>query len=174
MMKTVLIVATVAAALAAAGVHAEPPEEPSKTTGWFYGGLGFGSHELAAGAGANVKYLRFLGTLRATFMGTISGGIFGPSEEVYDVGLLLGYCPLRSLSIATGVAKVAGERHFGWDLWRGGEPPEYFETFGVPFEIQFTPVKGRIVGLGIVGHGNINSEESFGGVTVGIELGILK
>jgi hypothetical protein len=172
-MKKVLVIAT-AAALAAAAVHAELPEEPSKTTGWLYAGLGFGSHEFAASAAVNVKYIRFLGTLRATFMGTISGGFFGPGEEVYDVGLLFGYCPLKSFSIAAGVAMVRGERYYGGDLLGGGRPSEYIDAVGVPIEVQFTPVKGRAVGLGIVGYVNINSEESFGGVTVGIELGKLK
>ena len=72
------------------------------------------------------------------------------------------------------MAKVGGKRYYGWDLWWGGRPPEYIDAVGVPIEVQFTPVKGRAVGLGIVGYVNINSEESFGGVTVGIELGKLK
>ncbi|UCH77385.1 MAG: hypothetical protein JSU81_06505 [Candidatus Coatesbacteria bacterium] len=111
-MKRVLIVAT-AAALVAAAVHAEPPEEPRKTTGWLYAGLGLGSHEFAASASVNIKHIRLLGTLRATFMGTVSGDFFGPGEEIYDVGLLFGYCPLESLSIAAGVAKVKGKRYYG-------------------------------------------------------------
>ena len=172
-MKRGLIVA-VATVLAAAVVNAEPRGEPRRTTGWFYAGLGFGSHVFAASAGGNVKHVRFLGTLRATFMGTPFRGFLSGGEEVYDVGLLFGYCPLGSLSVAAGIGWAGGGRYYEVDLWGRGRPPEYFDAVGVPIEVQFTPVKGGAVGLGIVGYANINPEESFGGVTVGIELGMLK
>lgn len=170
-MKRVLITALAAAFAALATAGGAFPAGPAKVNGWFYGGLGFGTHDLTATASINVRYVKLLGILRATFVTEISSGFTGPSEDYYDVGLLFGVYPREYLSLAAGVARVEGERSYGL---AGGRSVERVTAFGVPVEVQFTPRRGGVVGLGIVGYANINPEESFGGVTVGIEIGKLK
>jgi hypothetical protein len=93
-----------------------------------------------------------------------------------DNGLLFGYCPFPKLAIAAGVAWVRVGHFFPYynTIFPGSGHVEYSHTIGVPVEVQFTPIKGRVVGLGIVAHGNFNKEKIFGGATVGIELGKLK
>jgi hypothetical protein len=144
----------------------EPPAEPSKWTGWFYAGLGYGSPGYAANASANVKYGRYLGILRGAF----SAAGFFEGDEVRDIGLLAGWYPLKYFSVAAGFAWVGGHRWYP-DGWFGTTEP--FSTLGIPIEVQFSPLQSRIIGLGVNVHGNI-SEEPFGGVTVGIQLGKLK
>jgi hypothetical protein len=157
---------------AAAGSAANAGTEVNKTTGWFYLGLGAGESpiknwggDLMAGAAAAVKHGRYQGTLS----GTIYGG------AGFDVGLLFGYYPIPKLGLSAGVAWVKGGEYHAYPnpLFALGYVEES-ESFGVPVEIQLTPVKGRVVGLGLVGHVNFNNERIFGGVTVGIELGKLK
>lgn len=152
--------------------------ERNPTTGWFYLGLGAGESAiknfgsgLMVNAAAAVKHGRYQGTASAT---TASAGATG-----FDVGLLFGYYPHRKLGLSAGVAwaRVGESREYtvrrGWLTYTVGYI-EYSDTVGVPVEIRFTPVKGRVVGLGLVAHGNFNKERIFGGVTVGIELGKLK
>jgi hypothetical protein len=146
--------------------------EVDKTTGWFYLGLGLGRSaiknwggDLMANAALAAKHGKYQGTLS----GTIGGG------QGFDVGLLFGYYPIRKLNLSAGVAWVKGGEYHPYlhPLFASGYVEES-ETFGVPVEIRYTPVNGRIVGLGLVAHVNFNKENVFGGVTVGIELGKLK
>ncbi len=145
----------------------EPAAEPDKLTSWFYGGLGYGSPGYAANASVNVKYGRYLGILRGAFNAPIG---FFEGDEVHDIGLLVGWYPLKYFSVATGFAWVGGHRWYP-DGWFGTTEP--FSTLGIPIEVQFSPLQSRIIGLGVNAYGNI-SEEPFGGVTVGIQLGKLK
>ena len=188
-----LAVTTAAALLAAASASASPPAhyrfvpslehyddiqiedndvyrgaiapEPSKTTGWLYAGLGICSVGVAAYGSLNLKHGRFLGTCRTSLN---AGGMFG--DYFYDVGLLFGYYPVQSFSVAAGIAMVGGTRvgssFFGYEHFDG--------IIGVPLELQFTPVKGRVSGLGLTGYFNFNEEESLVGFTVGMQLGKLK
>jgi hypothetical protein len=155
-----------------AGSTANAVAERNKTTGWFYLGLGLGESavknwgsDLMAGAAAAVKHGRYPGTLS----GTIYGG------AGFDVGLLFGYYPHRKLGLNAGVAWVKGGEYHAYPnpLFASGYVEES-ETVGIPVELQYTPIKGRVVGLGLVAHVNFNKERIFGGVTVGIELGKLK
>ncbi|NIT36053.1 MAG: hypothetical protein GTN49_06065 [candidate division Zixibacteria bacterium] len=124
-----------------------------------------------ANAALGLKHGRYQGTASAT---TASCGATG-----FDVGLLFGYYPLRKIGLGAGVAwaRVGECReytvHHGWWTYTVGYI-EYSDTVGVPVEIRFAPIKGRVVGLGLVAHVNFNKERIFGGVTVGIQLGKLK
>jgi hypothetical protein len=146
--------------------------EADKTTAWFYLGLGAGGSpvknwggDLMAGAAAAVKHGRYQGTL--------SGTVYGGSG--FDVGLLFGYYPIPKLGLSAGVAWVkGGEYHEDPNPFFASGHVDESETVGIPVEVQFTPFKGRVVGLGIIGHANFNKERIFGGATVGIELGKLK
>jgi len=135
--------------------------EPNSIQSWFYLGLGYW-----ANSSVNVNYGRYRGVLCATLndYGTL------------DIGLLFGYCPFPTLAIAAGVAWVRVGHFFPYynPIFPGSGHVEYAYTVGVPVEIQFTPIKGRVVGLALVGHGNFNKEKIFGGATIGIELGKLK
>ncbi len=155
-----------------AGPAANAGTEVDKTTAWFYLGLGAGGSpvknwggDLMAGAAAAVKHGRYQGTL--------SGTIYGASG--FDVGLLFGYYPIPKLGLSAGVAWVQGGEYHAYPnpIFASGYVDES-ETVGIPVEVQFTPFKGRVAGLGIIGHANFNKERIFGGVTVGIELGKLK
>jgi len=157
---------------AAAGPTANAGTEGNATTGWFYLGLGLGKSaiknwggDLMANAALSFKHDRYQGSVSAT----IGGG------AGFDVGLLFGYYPYRKLGLSAGVAWVrVGEYHeYPYPIFAWGYV-DYSYTVGVPVEVQFTPVKGRVVGLGLVAHVNFNKENIFGGATVGIELGKLK
>jgi hypothetical protein len=155
-----------------AGRAANPGTEVDRTTAWFYLGLGAGGSpvknwggDLMAAAAAAVKHGRYQGTLSATIYG--GAGL--------DVGLLFGYYPIPKFGISAGVAWVkGGEYHADPNPFFALGHVDESETVGIPVEVQLTPFKGRVVGLGIIGHANFNKERIFGGVTAGIELGKLK
>lgn len=144
-----------------------PMTEPSEVTGWLYAGLGMGSGGSggpAAYGGLNGKYGRY--------SGIVCGTVAGSDDYCYDVALLFGYAVSEIVTLAAGVAWVGVSTYHG--SWPWGGDREVTRTIGVPVEVQVTPVKGRVVGLGIVGHLNFNKEETFFSLTAGIELGKLK
>ena len=128
----------------------EAAGEPKKITGWMYAGLGIGSGGVAANAGLNGKYGRY----SVTGCATIAGG----EDYYYDVALLFGYGVSEVITVAGGVGWVGVSVFRG--SWWGGDR-EVTHTVGVPAEVQITPVKGREVGLGIVGHVNFNKDATF-------------
>ncbi|MEE8638771.1 MAG: hypothetical protein V3T41_00010 [bacterium] len=153
-------------------VGAEPPAAPDKVTGWFYLGLGLGSNAVGANAAINMRYKKYVATLAATLDSPPPVVIWGNFSESYDIGLLFGYYPVRVLRIAGGVAWVVALDSYNYDFFHGYCVRS--RTIGVPIEFEFSPFVGRFVGLGIVGHLNVNNKATFATVTVGIQLGKLK
>ena len=48
------------------------------------------------------------------------------------------------------------------------------DVLGVPLELQLFWRPGSLVGLGLYGFANFNSQRSFGGLTLGLQLGRLR
>lgn len=81
-----------------------------------------------------------------------------------DVGLLIGWGTTGSTghaSVGVGIAAVPSE-------------DEFFHTVGLPLQFQFLFDVGGSVGLGLYGFANINSKQSFGGVTLSLSIGGLQ
>ena len=146
----------------------EPTPEPSKHTVWLYAGLGLGSNDVGGNASLNYKYLRYSAALFKTFDSKAS---WGGGENAGDWGVLVGWSPVAFCSLSAGVAWVDGSRTSG-DLFYGTS--EKYETLGVPVEVQLSLRICRIFGFGAVGHFNFNREDTFGSLTLGIQLGKLK
>lgn len=159
--------------LAETAVGGETPTAPGKVTWWFYGGLGLGSNAFGGNAALSTSYKKFVATLAATLDTPGPVVIWGHFSESYDIGLLFGYYPLRFFRIAGGAAWAVTLDSYNYSLFGAGECVRS-RTIGVPIEFEFAPFAGRVVGLGIVGHVNVNNKATFATVTVGIQLGKLK
>lgn len=123
--------------------------------------------------GSSQHYDSFLGS------GTIS-------DQFSDAGLLVGYTinqkeQLRA-ALSIGIARVWGERvveNVDYapgttpESWYFGDPFDLkpFKSFGVPVELSIILIENRFLGLGLIGHTNINTEEIFWGFTLSVLVG---
>jgi len=162
----------------AAPADAQLPAEPNKVTYWLSGGLGHSSlGSLAGNASGNIQYGSGLISLHASAHAeTVE--IFGGGDELYDLGLLVGIASrgTRELaSFAVGIARVTGSRYIGRPgLFSSGRRVGTQPTIGLPIEAQLFHKLGRIAGLGACMYADINSEQTFGGITLNIQLGKLR
>jgi hypothetical protein len=164
--------AVLGAALAAAAAAQGVP----RTTWWGSLGVGMGfvstPADLAGHLGVTVQRGRYLLAVRSStvisFLGAIFNG-FGDSTatDVSDVGVLYGRATAPGTIYAAaaaglGVATVAG----------GAGGTRRYLT--VPLEGQLAWRPTRLVGVVLVGFASLNAGNSFGGLTLGLELGRLR
>jgi hypothetical protein len=148
----------------------------SETALWLNVGLGgstIGSYSGSASFSFQIE--KYLVSIRAT-ANTETFGLFEGGDEFYDVGLLIGYVPVRSktlISIAAGIARVSGFRYIGEPgfLFGSGKREDIEATIGIPIEIQLFQRLSNYGGIGAYIYANINKEESFAGITVCLQLG---
>lgn len=177
---------------------------PDSTSGVFRIGFGLGGAELG-GESAGVSARGALtwspgGSTTVTLRGTTAQelDILGPtpSEEVWDVGVLIGRQARGKrgyTSLAAGLALVGGMQRgerittpprpcYTLDFWcvlgEALTPEKYekepFETVGIPIELEagftFTPVLGLTADV----WANLNRTRSAGGFTLGLVVGKLR
>lgn len=102
-------------------------------------------------------------------------------DEFFDAGLLIGYVisqrEQRRIAPSIGIARVWGRRvvkdiddHVPV-LFGGPYEREPFAGLGVPVELSIILIENRFLGLGLIGHTNINAEEIFWGFTLNLLVG---
>lgn len=160
------------AALPAAAQTAQRP------TWWLTlgAGRGFFGSENAIGAHASFSYQFGANALsmRSSGTGDFIETLFGNAGDVVgtsDWGVLYGRAtaPGRfhaSVAAGVGIARV-------YRAVASGEPTTSTH-FGVPLEGQLFWRLSRVIGLGLYGYGNLNSDQSFGGLSAGVSLGRLR
>jgi hypothetical protein len=141
-----------------------PVAQESHSTYWLTAGAGLGSRGGAGVVGGAYQFGRNLLTARGA--GTVA--FFG--DGLWDIGLLYGRASLPGLvhlSLAAGVAAVGGTRREE-SLF---DPSERMSTtIGLPFEVQLF-FRLPVLGVGVYGFGNINDQESFGGIAAAVQIG---
>lgn len=147
-------------------------DEPSGDgpTIWLGGGVGVGTYGLSAladlsvrGEGPNVFMARWAGTVGFDPDWTGTTGWWHPDAN--DLGVLYG----RS---EDGVAALAGPG-VAWGNRQSadgvGTGPPIGPTLGLALQLQLPLVTADLYRLALTGFANVNSEKSFGGVTVFLE-----
>lgn len=128
-------------------------------TAWLTGGLGKGSEGIALVAGADIESSRHV----VSFRTAATGPLYDGGETYWDAGLLYG----RALRWPEGlVAASAGIGVMGG--WRTDDHPS------IPVAARMSWHPTGVVGFGAYGFLNLNQEQSFGGVTLTVELGLLR
>ena len=154
--------------LATAPARGQAAPAPWRDTFWIGGGLGVGSEDAAGSLNGSYQFGASLVTLRAT----ITAGILG-DDGFGDYALLYGRATRPAtkqyhLSAAAGVGLVHGCRGGGLSSCR-----DVPSVIGFPIELQAFWRPGSLIALGIYGFANLNQEQSFAGVTLGLQLGRL-
>lgn len=114
----------------------------------------------------------------------VAGDNFSGSQGNRDVGILYGLIgkgDIGYLSGSVGVAYTQAEKCTSNDS-NSDDSGDFFSscdstttnTIGIPLEIQAFLTPFTHVGIGLIGFGNINSQSSFGGVMLALQLGTLK
>ena len=109
---------------------------------------------------------------------------YSPSETVWDCGILYGRIAKASYgfaSISTGISLVGGVRRGrylsssgGWFLGTNYYEQDNFVTVGIPVEGQLFWIPLNFLGIGLYGFANLNTEKSFIGALLCIQLGKLR
>jgi hypothetical protein len=188
------------AAPAAPAQHASDSPSPATlpTTFWFSGGLGVGAagagpHTEAGGGVAgrlafNVHHGRMVATVRAAMS---TGGASEYSalfidvirDQAHDVGILAGYAfPVGQrwdILASAGVAGVWVSRAvpadcaYGWCLFGDGRREHLAPVVGIPLELGVLARISERIGVGATAFGNVNAEESFGGLSLNVSWGFV-
>ncbi|MFC2133190.1 hypothetical protein ACFLTH_01115 [Bacteroidota bacterium] len=136
----------------------------STHTFWLNLGGGTGRFERAYSVNFSYQYKNYILSLRHA--DTSEGPFFG-GEALWDTAVLFGMAatPAKTFySLAAGISKVSGNV--------GVKSIE--DVIGVAFEAQLFVRPVTFAGIGIYIFANINSEESFGGATLCLQLGLLR
>ena len=141
-----------------------------RDTYWLGIGLGAGSEDLAAQANGSYQFGANLISARIAS----TAGLF--DSEITDYGILYGRATRGArdrhlLSAAAGVSLVDGCDGSGGFL---GGCQDQSAVMGFPLEVQASYRPGKLLGVGLYGFANLNSRRSFGGVTLGVQLGRLR
>jgi len=152
--------------------------QSNRTTFWLNGGLGVNSlGSLAGSANVSLQLDKYIYALRAT-ANSENAELFGGGDEFFDTGLLFGLATKsrkKFASIAIGIARVTGNRYEGKPgLFGGGKRVNIAPTVGFPVEVQLFLRPASFFGVGTYIYGNLNSEQSFGGITLCLQLGKLR
>jgi hypothetical protein len=148
---------------------------------WASGGLGFAApHRGAAVLSISTQFDDHRISLRAA--GVAEFEIFGnyPIEGGMDYGILYGRSFTTnkiSCSVNAGVSLVRGIRRgkfLSHDFFSDQYEVIDYTTAGIPVEFDFIGVIAPFFGLGLEAFGNINKEQSFGGILFTIHIGQLK
>jgi hypothetical protein len=147
---------------------AQAVSDPRRDTFWMGVGLGVGSEDFAGTLNGSYQFGANLlsGRVSAT------AGIF--DDGFGDYALLYGRATPPAAkryhaSAALGLALVQGCEGGGL-----GGCQNVSDVVGVPLELQLFWRPGSLVGLGLYGFANFNSQRSFGGLTLGLQLGRLQ
>lgn len=149
----------------------DPAPVSRRDTYWLGVGLGAGSEDLAAHVNASYQFGANLISLRIA----TTAGLF--DTERTDYALLYGRATRGArdrhlLAIAAGVALVDGCGGDG-DGFLGGCQGQS-TVIGLPLEAQASYRPGKLLGIGLYGFANLNRRRSFGGVTLGVQIGRLR
>ncbi|OGC85459.1 MAG: hypothetical protein A2142_08440 [candidate division Zixibacteria bacterium RBG_16_48_11] len=138
--------------------------------GWVHGGLG--GDPAGVSGGLSLSYSK--GSSLFSIRGVVNEefkldlwGYSGPPESVWDVGVLYG----RIAKASSGLASIsAGVSIVGASLDEGTLPLR----LGIPIEGQLFWTPTSVVGIGIYGFANWNSEKSFLGALLSLQIGKLR
>lgn len=148
---------------------------------WLNLGIGGSTHGLTGQISLSVQNGIHLITLR--YVSNTEFNIMGPtpSESVWDISILYGRSwesRLAMASISGGLGLVGGIRRGDYIRSNGWFSSTYqkcpFSTVGFPVDIQLFWLPFRFLGFGIQGFANLNSEESFYGFVLGLQVGRLR
>lgn len=137
---------------------------PARFTAWFSGAYGWGvagqdDQTHAVSFNLSAQHQRLLVSVRAA---GVSSSIFDSS---WDVGLLAGAGSSPARRFHVGAAIGLGAAHMARVDRR---------VLTVPAEAQLSWRFSRFVGLGLYGFASLNSSDSFGGVALAFQLGLLR
>ena len=169
-----------AGVVAVAGRAAAQRAAPSRTAAWASVGVGKAvlpqGSDIAVHLEGSYQFGSSVVSLRAasasSIVGAIINAILGSAEDIeaHDFALLYGRATRPAAwhsSAAAGVGIVVVERDSA-----GTRTTTRRVTF--PVEAQFAWRPLHALGIVVCGFGSFNSRQSFGGVTVGLELGRLR
>ncbi len=173
------------------------PENPNLSRYWASVGFGFaeaGSFEASEGQGINAVFSLSYNreekvcSLRLASISEFQLGIFQPlkipSENIWDIGVLLGKnekIKYGFLCFSVGVSVIGGIKrgkllYKKTSIWGGKEYYEKIEfmNIGIPVEFQIFFTPSKFAGLGIYGFGNFNPEGSFLGLSLSFIIGKIR
>lgn len=130
-------------------------------------GLGLGSPGVAGIGNFTFQFGENLLALR-TAISSKTGG-----DEFWDVGILYGRTTkpaILTASIAAGIGMVGGSHDTG--LFSRDEKIE--KKIGFPVEAQLSWRLTKVFGFALNGFANVNSEKTFGGATICLQVGKLR
>ena len=157
--------------VATAPLAAQSGMPESRAGVWLTVGLGPGwVRETAFAGAASLSYRSGSSVLVWRMAGVAE--LFG--NEMWDTGLLYGRgTRTRAFETwaAVGVGLADGTRSSG-SLFGQNDPLS--SVVGVPLEAHLTWTPANWFGVGLYGFGDVNHSQSFGGVALGVELGLLK
>jgi hypothetical protein len=132
------------------------------------GGLGAGTLGIAALGDLFVRFDSHIVALRAAVTSEIFRG------DLHDYGILYGHslaiAPDARVNLLAGVGIMGGSR--GGSIFHAATP--IASRFAIPLEVQFVYTPLSFLGLTVCGFGDINVDELFGGITLGLQLGTLR
>jgi hypothetical protein len=101
-----------------------------------------------------------------------------PVSSLWESGLLFGLISpkwKKRLSIAAGISYVGGTKVLeNYDEVNSQDAIKDISTIGLPVEVQVLFSFDREVGAGLTVFGDLNSENSFGGITISLIMGKLR
>jgi hypothetical protein len=144
---------------------------PGRPSGvWLTVGLGAGwVHETAFAGAASLSYRSGASVL--VWRATAVAELFG--DSMWDTGLLYGRATRTRVSeawAAVGVGLADGTRSSS--LF--GQEHQLSSVVGIPLEAHVTWTPASWFGLGLYGFADVNHAQSFAGVALGVELGLLQ
>ncbi len=144
-----------------------------------WGIAGFGGSSVGWAIGANLSYQpgHHIITVRGIHTEEDLIALLSPSEYVWDIGALYGRCyksPSIFASISGGISIVGGGEHGGGGFGSSPRVEETFSTVGVPIESLLYWTRSTNLGVGLYGFANLNSEKSFYGALLSVQIGNLR
>ncbi len=137
---------------------------------WLTAGLGPGwVHETALAGAASLSYRSGASVLVWRVAGVAE--LFG--DEMWDIGLLYGRATRTRVYqawAAVGVGLADGTRSPSFF----GQTYQLSSVVGIPLEAHLTWTPASWFGLGLYGFADVNHSQSFAGVALGIDLGLLQ
>jgi len=140
-----------------------------RDTYWVGAGLGVGSEDFGGQLNGSYQFGANLISLRIAS----TAGLF--DDGFTDYGILYGRANREAgdrhlLAIAAGVAVMDGCR--GGGIF--SDCREVSAVIGLPLELQAVYRPGKLIGIGFYGFANLNQTRSFGGLTLGLQVGRLR
>jgi hypothetical protein len=161
-----LVGTAIALAAGAAPMHAQlrPITEEPPTAFWFHGGLGVGTVDDPPAVSLGATYQ--VGAQVVSFRSSGGGGYL--QDGIWDWAALYGFGTTgQSFRITgeLGAAVVSGKR-----CTEDG-CASFPSVGGIPFAVQLRVTPTSAIALGAYTFANINSEQSFAGLTLSVAIG---